>query len=128
MKRVCRLYGPGCSDGGVAVPGKSRCRRHGGGAWAHRPAGSSYSDSLYRQNRLKAIRREPACHWRLPGCTGRSTTGDHVIPLSRGGTHELQNLVGACRSCNEKRGGAEGRATQKGKARRRVNISGKELT
>jgi len=25
---------------------------------------------------------------------------DHVIPLSRGGTHSIGNLVGACRSCN----------------------------
>lgn len=27
-------------------------------------------------------------------------TIDHVVPLSRGGTHSVGNLVGACRSCN----------------------------
>lgn len=27
-------------------------------------------------------------------------TVDHVVPVSRGGTHELGNLVPCCRSCN----------------------------
>jgi len=47
---------------------------------------------------------------------GRSTTVDHKLPLSRGGTNDLTNLVGACRRCNEARGGAEGRATAKRRA------------
>jgi hypothetical protein len=35
--RLCIKFGirnDPCSDGGHAVPGKSRCRAHGGGAWA----------------------------------------------------------------------------------------------
>ena len=31
-------------------------------------------------------------------------TLDHVVPLSRGGTHTLENLVGACFSCNSSKG------------------------
>lgn len=29
---------------------------------------------------------------------------DHVIPLTRGGTHESKNIVPACRSCNASKG------------------------
>jgi 5-methylcytosine-specific restriction endonuclease McrA len=73
----------------------------------------SYTNPEYKRNRLLAIKREPLCHWRMPGCTLMSTTADHLIPVSRGGGHELENLVGACSSCNQSRGGAEGRATMK---------------
>jgi 5-methylcytosine-specific restriction endonuclease McrA len=90
-------------------------------AWSRRRTvhQSAYASSEYRRNRELALTREPICHWRLPGCTGRSTTADHVIPLARGGTNELVNLVGACRRCNEQRGGAEGRTTIKRDAERR---------
>ena len=29
---------------------------------------------------------------------------DHVVPLSRGGKHEIENLLPACRSCNSSKG------------------------
>mgnify|MGYP002813225513 FL=1 len=31
-------------------------------------------------------------------------TIDHIVPLSRGGTNDLQNLTIACRSCNARKG------------------------
>ena len=31
-------------------------------------------------------------------------TLDHVVPLSRGGKHEIENIVLACRKCNIKKG------------------------
>lgn len=34
----------------------------------------------------------------------RQRTRDHLIPLSRGGTDTLENIVPACRSCNSKKG------------------------
>lgn len=41
---------------------------------------------------------ESACHY----CGTRSApmTVDHVIPLARGGRHEIKNLVPACKPCN----------------------------
>lgn len=33
-----------------------------------------------------------------------SLTVDHVIPRSRGGTHDWFNLVAACKACNQKKG------------------------
>ena len=36
---------------------------------------------------------------------GRSQlTVDHVVPRSRGGSHDWQNLVTACKRCNQKKG------------------------
>ena len=34
----------------------------------------------------------------------RDYTLDHLIPLSRGGTREIENLIGACRACNTAKG------------------------
>lgn len=34
------------------------------------------------------------------GKKGRKLTQDHVIPLSRGGNHTMDNIVPACQSCN----------------------------
>lgn len=31
-------------------------------------------------------------------------TIDHVVPLSRGGSNQRSNLVGACKACNEAKG------------------------
>ena len=38
----------------------------------------------------------------MPGC--HELTVDHVIPRSRGGVHSWQNLVTACKRCNQKKG------------------------
>jgi 5-methylcytosine-specific restriction endonuclease McrA len=37
----------------------------------------------------------------------RKLTIDHKKPLSRGGSNDLSNLVGACRSCNSRKGARE---------------------
>lgn len=36
--------------------------------------------------------------------TEPATTGDHVVPTSRGGRTELRNVVGACSPCNTSKG------------------------
>lgn len=33
----------------------------------------------------------------------RTLTRDHVVPITRGGTDDAENIVGACRSCNAKK-------------------------
>jgi 5-methylcytosine-specific restriction endonuclease McrA len=35
---------------------------------------------------------------------GKPLTRDHKIPLSRGGTNSIDNIVPACRSCNSRKG------------------------
>jgi hypothetical protein len=62
-----------------AVPGRSRCQKHDGGAWARQLAGrqQQYREPIYLKNRRLVIRREPTCHWQLPRCTHISTQADH---------------------------------------------------
>jgi 5-methylcytosine-specific restriction endonuclease McrA len=89
--------------------GRAGCQRHlPSWGWSSKKdkavRDAMYTGASYRRNRLIAIQREPLCHWRLPGCTGKSTQADHLRPVSRGGTNDLSNLVGSCRHCNEARG------------------------
>jgi 5-methylcytosine-specific restriction endonuclease McrA len=116
-RRCLGGYGP-CANGGLAVPGRSRCRNHGGKSWARQPPArlAVYRDPTYLRNRQIVLARDPLCRLRLSGCTGRSTTVDHVISVARGGGNGLANLVGACAHCNQLRGGTEGRATVRRRA------------
>jgi 5-methylcytosine-specific restriction endonuclease McrA len=70
------------------------------------PASRGY-DREYRRTRLEVLDESGGiCHWcGRPG----ATTADHLVPTSRGGTSDRDNLVAAHRSCNSARGGAMGR-------------------
>lgn len=48
--------------------------------------------------------RDPQCKLQLDGCTGKSETADHIIPVEAGGTNRPDNLQGTCQACNKKRG------------------------
>ena len=39
------------------------------------------------------------------GTQSKALTLDHIVPLSRGGTHVWNNIVGACVPCNHHKGG-----------------------
>ncbi|MDQ6682394.1 MAG: HNH endonuclease [Chloroflexota bacterium] len=58
--------------------------------------------------RVKLSRREVLARDRhicqYCGAPGRDLTIDHVVPKHRGGRHEWDNLVAACRSCNHRKG------------------------
>lgn len=43
------------------------------------------------------------CWLKLPGCTGRATTKDHIVPFEQGGTDSLGNFRPACKPCNSRR-------------------------
>lgn len=98
--------------GRQAVKGRQRCEDHGGKAWARVPKArqAAYQSPEYKANRKVVLQGDPRCHW----CKRRkAATADHVVPVSRGGSHDLSNLVPACKKCNQERGGAEGRNRQK---------------
>lgn len=42
------------------------------------------------------------CYYCQKRCKGRLTQ-DHIIPLSKGGSHTLHNVIGACHSCNARK-------------------------
>jgi 5-methylcytosine-specific restriction endonuclease McrA len=55
------------------------------------------------------LMQEGRCRWcgevmRLRGPGPDVVTIDHVIPRSKGGSDDIDNLVGACRLCNNRRG------------------------
>jgi 5-methylcytosine-specific restriction endonuclease McrA len=41
--------------------------------------------------------------YRCQYCGGRADSIDHVVPKSRGGRHEWENLAAACRPCNTRK-------------------------
>lgn len=60
----------------------------------------------YTKNRAIILADGPVCHW----CPAPATTADHLVPLFKGGSNELANLVPACSPCNSGRGGRDGNA------------------
>jgi 5-methylcytosine-specific restriction endonuclease McrA len=64
----------------------------------------SYSIDMAEYKRLKAIvfkRDNYTC--RYCGQVGGKLEADHVIPISKGGANDLDNLVTSCRKCNRQK-------------------------
>ena len=60
--------------------------------------------SLYKTNRLRALRRDNyTCQYCFAKLTKNNTTVDHVIPRQQGGSNEVDNLKACCFSCNQKK-------------------------
>lgn len=102
----------GCAYGHCskkAVPGSQYCEEH-----------KKLADQQYnRYTRPAHIKKKYGAAWRIararhaarfPYCEqcyreGRMTPMDevhHIVPVSRGGTHEDSNLMSLCRSCHNR--------------------------
>lgn len=66
------------------------------------------STAWRKVSRMVLVRDDYVCQLALPGCEGRATTADHVIPVSLGGSDHPSNLRAACRRCNSRQGGGLG--------------------
>lgn len=66
---------------------------------AARKKGAVGTISLKEWRSIKRIYRYRCCYCGTPG----PLTQDHVIPLSRGGSNQIGNIVPACRSCNSRK-------------------------
>ena len=119
IRRPCIRRGPDCSDGGLALPGRSRCARHGGKSWSRVPPERQavWSDPVYKRLRTEILASKPPCSY--PGCPRIADTLDHIVPVSRGGTNVRENLRPMCHVHNQALGAAEGRATMKARAKRK---------
>jgi 5-methylcytosine-specific restriction endonuclease McrA len=64
-------------------------------------------DGAWRKLVAEAIKRQPFCTYcGTRGSKDNPLTGDHKVPISKGGTATtLSDVVVACRSCNSSRGG-----------------------
>jgi 5-methylcytosine-specific restriction protein A len=83
---------PGCS--GI----RGRCPEHPiGGSWPDRPKSAAYRGSWPRI-RAGVLRDQPTCQL----CDGPATDVDHIMPLSRGGTHDRSNLRSLCGPCHRR--------------------------
>src|ERR1017187_1827064 len=71
----------------------------------HKPKNSGRPRSLPLTPRNVCARDRWICAYQIEGvCAGRATTIDHVVPRSRGGSNDWENVVAACRPCNGKKG------------------------
>ena len=63
--------------------------------------GKAHNSPEYLKNRRALLKDAPLCHWcgKAP-----ATTADHLHEVDAGGSHDLDNLVPACKACNSKRG------------------------
>jgi hypothetical protein len=70
-------------------------------AASHRELGTQ----RWKDQRLRVLKRDGyVCQY----CGEDATQVDHVIPRSRGGGHELENLLACCAKCNSLKGAKEG--------------------
>jgi 5-methylcytosine-specific restriction endonuclease McrA len=60
--------------------------------------------AVERDGEACAYCRVPTVAHPEPGKRYLERTLDHVVPLSKGGKDELENVVCACRSCNSRKG------------------------
>jgi 5-methylcytosine-specific restriction endonuclease McrA len=63
----------------------------------------AYNRASYQTNRrLVLVASGGRCC--VAGCTRLATTADHIVPLARGGTHDLANLRAMCAHHNSSLG------------------------
>jgi hypothetical protein len=65
--------------------------------------GTKRQPRVQKKFRLHALRLHPYCQWCQCPLTPATATTDHLVPLSRGGTNQWENLCLACRPCNQGR-------------------------
>lgn len=67
--------------------------------------GASLGDVSLIVQWQKAIRsmKWVRCHWCGTKVDGLKVQFDHVLPLSRGGPHSIENMCTSCRECNQRK-------------------------
>ena len=85
---------------------RSYCQVHQPKDKRHRVHNKAYDDAEYRRNREIIKKQQRFCVWcGTPGTSSNKLQVDHIIPLSRSGTHKLENLRILCQNCHKLRQG-----------------------
>lgn len=88
-------------------PGCSRYAQVSGYCWEHRPKRFSPKrpspskrgyDWAWRRIRETYLLLHPRCAI----CGAPATEVHHIVPISRGGTHSIENLMGLCKQCHSR--------------------------
>ena len=64
-----------------------------------------WSSARWRKIRKKFLQEHPYCC----KCGAKATEVDHIIPISKGGTDDKNNLQALCKSCHSRKTAKEGR-------------------
>lgn len=67
-----------------------------------RKANAPLNDLTAAQWREIQEAQDHRCYYCGKRCKGHLTQ-DHILPLSKGGSHTVMNVIGACKSCNSKK-------------------------
>jgi 5-methylcytosine-specific restriction endonuclease McrA len=97
---------------------ESYCPEHRPSGWRSRPSPSSL-DRVPTSVRRK-VRERDGDRCRLCGCPRSGAVKlavDHVLPVSRGGTHDVTNLVTLCERCYWAKTRAEAKRRRRTSAR-----------
>lgn len=100
MSKLNDAYMRDLEAGRIPLYKRSRKKRKKKGHWFHRKIHPRPESGLWRWLRLKVWERD---NWTCQYCgsTDRDNLQvDHIMPISRGGSNKLKNLVTACRPCN----------------------------
>lgn len=95
--RPCATCGVPCDEGNCPTHPKAR-------RWRNRPV--RVTTEVYRSPEYRRARRVAliSTRWCAYCKLVPPTTGDHIIPLARGGAWGWPNIVAACAPCNTSKG------------------------
>ena len=99
IRRPCISCGALCTAS--RCPACTRARQRARDQWRGTPRQRGYDATYYANRRIVIAASDGLCSW----CHRRpATSADHLVPLAKGGTNAIENLIPCCGPCNASRG------------------------